>query len=43
MNGAIFVEALRRNWRAMLFWGLGIGLITWMQVIIIEDEEDEEE
>jgi len=37
MNGAIFVETLRRNWRGMLFWGLGIGLITWMQVIIITD------
>lgn len=37
MSGAILREALRRNWRAMLFWGLGIGLVTWMQVIIITD------
>lgn len=37
MSGAMMLEALRRNWRAMLYWGIGIGLVTWIQVIIITD------
>lgn len=37
MSGAMMIEALRRNWRAMLYWGIGIGLVTWIQVIIITD------
>src|SRR5688572_5196057 len=37
MTGTIFMETLRRNWRGMLFWGVGIGLIAWLQIIILPD------
>lgn len=37
MRGAVFVEALRRGWRTMLVWGIGIGLIAMMQILILPD------
>jgi ABC-2 type transport system permease protein len=37
MTGTIFMETLRRNWRAMLLWGVGIGLLGWLQIIILPD------
>lgn len=37
MNGSIFMEALRRNWRGAFFWGIGVGLIAWLQIIILPD------
>jgi ABC-2 type transport system permease protein len=27
MNGVIFMHTLRRNWLAMIYWGIGIGLM----------------
>ncbi len=33
----IFFETLRRGWRTMLFWGIGIGLIAVMNVMAVPD------
>lgn len=37
MTGTIFMETLRRNWRAILYWGGGMALLGWLQVIILPD------
>lgn len=37
MTGTLFMETLRLNWRGMLFWGLGIAFIAWLQIIILPD------
>lgn len=35
MKGVTFFETLRRHWRAMLYWGIGIALLGFFQVIIV--------
>ncbi|HVO42274.1 MAG TPA: ABC transporter permease subunit [Aggregatilineales bacterium] len=35
MAWAIFFETLRREWRTMLFWGIGIGAIAYFNVIAV--------
>jgi ABC-2 type transport system permease protein len=37
MSGTIFAETLRRNWRAGLGWGLGIGLLAYFIMVLIGD------
>lgn len=37
MTGAVFVETLRRGWMGMLGWGLGIGSLAFISIIIIPD------
>ncbi len=37
MSGVIFLETLRRNWRYMLWWGIGIGFIAWINVVALPD------
>lgn len=37
MTGAIFMEVLRRSWLAMLWWGLGIGSLGFVSIIIVPD------
>jgi ABC-2 type transport system permease protein len=37
MNRAIFIETMRRHWRGMLFWGIGIGLLAAVQALILQD------
>lgn len=37
MPRAIFLETLRRGWRAMLAWGVGIGLIALLNIIAVPD------
>jgi ABC-2 type transport system permease protein len=37
MPGVVFAETLRRGWRTMLVWGIGIGLIAMMQILILPD------
>jgi ABC-2 type transport system permease protein len=39
MRWAMFVETLRRNWRGMVYWGIGVGLLTFVQIIIVPDVE----
>lgn len=39
MTGAVFVETLRRNWRGMFYWGLGMGALALLQVVIVPDVE----
>jgi ABC-2 type transport system permease protein len=35
MSGAVFRHTLERNWRAMLAWGVGIGLIGYLQAALL--------
>jgi ABC-2 type transport system permease protein len=37
MPGVIFRETLRRSWRGMLIWGIGIALIGAMQALTLPD------
>lgn len=37
MTGAVFVETLRRGWKGMLGWGLGLGSLAFISIIIIPD------
>ncbi len=39
MSGSIFLETVRRNWRGMLLWGLGIALMAAYIVLIIPDSK----
>jgi len=35
MPGSVFSEMLRRNWRGMILWGLGLGLLGGLIMVII--------
>ncbi len=35
MTGTIFMEALRRNWRSAVYWGIGFGLYAIMIMLLI--------
>jgi ABC-2 type transport system permease protein len=37
MMGAIFKETLRRQWRQVLYWGIGMGLLGWYITFMLED------
>ena len=37
MAGAIFRETLRRHWRQMLYWGIGLGLLGFYVLVVIKD------
>lgn len=37
MAGVVFVETLRRGWRSMLLWALGISLIGAVQMSVLGD------
>ncbi len=37
MPRAIFFETLRRGWRSMIYWGIGIGLIALLNIIAVPD------
>jgi ABC-2 type transport system permease protein len=37
MSGTIFSETLRRNWRAGLFWGLGLALLAYFIMLMVGD------
>ena len=37
MTGAVFKETLSRGWRGMLWWGLGLGSLAFISIIIIPD------
>ncbi len=37
MTGAIFSHALRRNWRQILYWGLGMALLGFIVMWVIPD------
>ncbi|MDX2161193.1 MAG: ABC transporter permease subunit [bacterium] len=39
MNGVIFTETLRRGWRGMLWWGIGLGFLAWLNVIAVPNVE----
>lgn len=35
MSSAIFIETLKRDWRQMLYWGIGIGMLGYYIVAVI--------
>lgn len=35
MNGVVFRETLRRSWRGMLYWGIGLGLVGLVTILVI--------
>ncbi len=35
MSGVIFTHTLRQNWKQILYWGIGMGLLGYYLVIII--------
>jgi ABC-type transport system involved in multi-copper enzyme maturation permease subunit len=37
MTGSVFVDTLRRGWTTMLGWGLGLGSLAFISIIIIPD------
>lgn len=37
MAGAIFTETLRRHWRQMVYWGVGVGLLGFYVLVVIKD------
>lgn len=37
MSGSIFMETLRRNWRAMLYWGIGLGVYGYFISSFVQD------
>lgn len=39
MTGKIFSETLRRGWRVMLYWGIGMALYSVINTVVILDNE----
>jgi ABC-2 type transport system permease protein len=39
VTGAVFINTLKRNWRSMLSWGIGIGLIAYLQVALLPNTD----
>jgi beta-exotoxin I transport system permease protein len=39
MNGTIFIETLRRNWRQIMWWGLGMGMLGAMVILIVPNAD----
>lgn len=37
MAWIVFLETLRRSWRSMLFWSIGIGLIAVLNIVAVPD------
>ncbi len=37
MSGVVFIETLRRNWRAMLIWGIGVASMAGYIMVVIPD------
>jgi beta-exotoxin I transport system permease protein len=35
MSGVVFANTLRRNWRAMLYWGIGLGIYALYATMIL--------
>lgn len=34
-NPVVFMETLRRSWRGMLWWGIGLGSLAWVQIVAV--------
>lgn len=39
MNGKIFIEQLKQSWLQALYWGVGVGFLTFFMSIIVEDPQ----
>src|SRR3954462_8982906 len=37
MAGAVFLETLRRGWRGMLYWGIGMGVYGGFIILALPD------
>lgn len=36
-TGEVFAETLRRSWKTMVYWGIGVGLLVFVNVIAVPD------
>lgn len=43
MKGQIFLETLRRSWRQILYWGIGLGFLGFYVIAIVSDVESLEQ
>lgn len=39
MTGTTFLEALRRHWRGMIYWGIGLGILGFIQIAAAPSDE----
>jgi ABC-2 type transport system permease protein len=39
VTGVVFTHTLKRNWRSMLYWGIGIGLIGYLQIVVLPNTD----
>jgi beta-exotoxin I transport system permease protein len=39
MSGTVFMETLRRNWRTMLYWGIGLAIYGFFITSFIQDAD----
>lgn len=39
MSGVIFMHVLRRNWRSMIYWGIGLGIYGLYAMIMLPNVE----
>ncbi|GAB5490736.1 MAG: hypothetical protein Phog2KO_09510 [Phototrophicaceae bacterium] len=37
MNGKVFIEQLKQSWKQALYWGIGVGFLTFFMSIVVED------
>jgi ABC-2 type transport system permease protein len=37
MSGAIFIETLKRNWKQVLYWAIGLAILGFYVVSIVQD------
>ena len=38
MTGAVFTETLRRKWRNMLYWGIGLAIYTLYPFLLLPSD-----
>lgn len=40
MTGAVFFETLRRSWRQIIYWGIGLGLYALYPFVLLPESSD---
>jgi ABC-2 type transport system permease protein len=39
MRGIVFMETMRRSWRSAVYWGIGLGALGLLVIVIIQDAD----